>query len=88
MAGPPNDDPLELLAVTLVDIRATIDAQKRAVVHAQSSVEQFRHTKGKELLDDIVDCLQTIATDNRDLVDAVSVADAAVEALIASTTSS
>ncbi|HEY5618735.1 MAG TPA: hypothetical protein VIK60_12385 [Vicinamibacterales bacterium] len=85
MADSPTD-PLQLLAVTLVDIRATIDAQKRAVTNAQSSVEQFRHTKGKDSLGDIADCLKTIAADNRDLVDAVATADKTVKALIASVT--
>ena len=87
MAEPPKD-PLQLLAVTLVDIRATVDAQKRSVTHAQSSVEQFRHTKEKGSLEDIADCLKTITNDNRDLVDAITVADNALNTLIASVTDS
>jgi len=81
-------DPLELLAVTLVDMRATIETQRRAVTDAQSSVEQFRHTKARDSLEDIADCLKTMADENRDFVDEVVVAENALDALIASVTGS
>ena len=57
-----------MLSVTVMDIRATIESMLRSVTNAQSSIELFRHTRRKEALDDIGDCLTRIARD----ADAVS----------------
>jgi hypothetical protein len=63
---------LELLAVTLVDMRATVDSMKRAITHAQSSVEQFRHTKGKDSLADIADCLVELRNEEAAVAEAIA----------------
>ena len=51
------DDSLELLALNFMDIRTTVESMRRSVTGAQSSIEQYRHTQGKERLLDIEDCL-------------------------------
>ena len=57
----PGTDPhLQLLAVTLMDIRATVESMLRSVVNAQSSVEVFRHTSRRQSLEDISDCVEQL----------------------------
>ena len=51
------DDALEVLAVTIMDIRSTVESMRRSVTGAQSSIEQYRHTQSKDRLVDIADCL-------------------------------
>jgi len=54
----PNDDPeLEMLALTLMDLRATTESMRRSVTNAQASVEQYRHIQSSDRLADIADCL-------------------------------
>jgi hypothetical protein len=58
-----SDPHLQLLSVTVMDIRATIESMLRSVTNAQSSIEVFRHTRRKQSLDDIGDCLTRLARD-------------------------
>ena len=51
---------LELLAVLMMDVRATVESVRRSITNAQSSIEQFRHTHAKAQLDDIRDCLEQV----------------------------
>ena len=55
-----NPDRIELLAVMLVDLRATIDAQKRAIVSAQASAEEYRIARDQRSLADIGDTLSQL----------------------------
>jgi len=64
-----GENHLELLAVVLVDLRATADAMKRSITNAQSSVEQYRHTHQPELLGDIADCLDHLKREGGGLAD-------------------
>ena len=75
-------DRLDVLAVMLVDIRATVDAQKRAVTNAQASIEQFRHTRGKASLDDIAECLQQLTNDARAVIEGASDAHDTMHAIM------
>lgn len=68
MADVANPD-LELVAVMLVDMRATVDSMKRTITHAQSSVEQFRHVPEKAYLLDIADCLNQLLRESRTVAD-------------------
>lgn len=74
-------DQLEVVAVMLVDIRATVDAQKRAVANAQASIEQFRHTRGTALLDDVAACLEQVANDARAVIEAAADAHPILDAI-------
>jgi hypothetical protein len=58
MADPPND--LEVLAVLMMDVRATVESMRRSITNTQSSIEQFRHTHGRAQLDDIKECLEQL----------------------------
>ena len=51
--NPDKADQIELLAVMLVDLRATVDAEKRAIVTAQASAEEFRIARDRQSLADI-----------------------------------
>jgi uncharacterized phage infection (PIP) family protein YhgE len=75
-------DHLEVLAVTLVDIRAAVDAQKRAVTNAQASIEQFRHTRAKASLDDIAGSLKHLSDDGRAVAEAAAEADSSLRAIV------
>jgi hypothetical protein len=55
-----DPDALELLAVSLMDLRATTESMRRSVTNAQSSIEQYRHTRAADRLADIADCLQQL----------------------------
>jgi hypothetical protein len=72
---------LELLAVTLVDIRASIDAMKRSVTNAQSSVEQFRHTQNQEQIEDIADCFVNLTREAAEVTEAITSAGPQIDAL-------
>jgi hypothetical protein len=54
---PYQDTDLDMLALTLVDLRATTEAMRRSVTNAQASVEHYRHTRSSDRLTDIADCL-------------------------------
>ena len=71
---PDSPDDLEILAVLMMDVRATVDSMRRSITNAQSSIEQFRHTRNKTQLDDINDCLEQLVQECH------AVADAAAEA--------
>ena len=72
----------ELLAVTLMDIRATVESMRRSVDSAQSSVEQFRHKPRLERLLDIADCLKQMKKEAEIVLDSVGVAGEPLAALI------
>ena len=65
-------DRIELLAVMLVDLRATIDAQKRSVVSAQASVEEYRVRGDRASLDDIGESLAQLADQIRMLTEGLN----------------
>ena len=77
-----QSDHLEVLAVMLVDIRAAVDAQKRAVTNAQASIEQFRHTRAKASLDDIAESLKHLSDDGRAVTEAAAEADTTLRAIV------
>jgi phage-related protein len=81
MASAPDAE-LEILAVTLVDMRATTDSIKRSIVHAQSSIEQYRHTQSRAMLKDIESCLIEIRDSYKFLPQAATDADEALRALL------
>ena len=70
--GDAPDAHLELLAVLMMDVRATVESMRRSVTNAQSSIEQFRHTRDKAQLDDITDCLKQIVEESTDVTEAVA----------------
>jgi hypothetical protein len=72
---------LEILAVILVDLRATIDSMKRSVTNAQSSVEQFRHTQNEAQLTDIASCLDSLKQEVVTITETVSSAEPQLAAL-------
>ena len=77
-----QSDHLEVLAVMLVDIRAAVDAQKRAITNAQASIEQFRHTHAKASLDDIAESLKQLSEDGRAVTEAAAEADTTLRAIV------
>ena len=79
VADSAND--LEMLAVTLVDLRATIDSMKRSVTNAQSSVEQFRHTQNQDQIRDIANCFATLKSEVSTVTETLSTAEPQLEAL-------
>jgi hypothetical protein len=70
-----------MLAVSLVDLRATIDSMKRSVTNAQSSVEQFRHTGSQDQIDDIAKCFASLTREAGTVTEAVAVAEPQLEVL-------
>lgn len=72
MAKSPDD--LELLAVLMMDVRATVESMRRSVTNAQSSIEQLRHTYAATQVADIKDCLEQI------LKEAAAITDTTTEA--------
>jgi hypothetical protein len=58
MADTPSD--LEVLAVLMMDVRATVESMRRSITNTQASLEQFRHTRSKTQLEDIKDCLEQL----------------------------
>lgn len=59
----------------MVDARATVESMRRSVTNAQSSIEQFRHTRDKAQLDDIRDCLNRIRQECADVIESVTEAN-------------
>jgi hypothetical protein len=72
---------LELLAVLMMDVRATVESMRRSVTNAQSSIEQMRHTHNKAQLDDIRDCLKEITNECDVVIESVSEAKKPLAAL-------
>ena len=71
MAESPDDD-LELLAVLMMDVRATVDSMRRSITNTQSSIEQFRHTHRKEQIDDVQKCLEQLTDECRVITEAIA----------------
>jgi hypothetical protein len=76
-----NPARIELLAVMLVDLRATIDAEKRAVVSAQASAEEFRIGRDHQSLGDIADTLAQLSEQARVLSDGLDEARKVLKAI-------
>ena len=72
---------LDLLAVTLVDIRATIEDQHRAIRNAQASLDKFQYTQDRDVLRDITSCIGVIRDHAATLATATSWADEAIQRL-------
>lgn len=72
----------EIVAVALVDMRATVEAIRRNLTSAQSSVEQHRHIRSKATLADIDDCITDLTHNARALTDIAADARKAVDAVI------
>ena len=62
-------DRIDMLAVMLVDLRASIDAQKRCVVSAQASAEEYRAGRDHQSLDDIAHALAQMTEQARAVAD-------------------
>jgi septal ring factor EnvC (AmiA/AmiB activator) len=67
----PPDDDLQLLAVLMMDVRATVDSMRRSITNTQSSIEQFRHTHSKEQIDDVQKCLEQLTDECRVITEAI-----------------
>ena len=65
----PQPDQIDLVAVMLLDLRATSDAQKRCIASAQASAEEYRVGRDPRSLDDIGDALAKAAEQARVLAD-------------------
>ena len=79
LAERPTD--LEILAVSLVDLRATLDSMRRAVTNAQASVEQFRHTRNQDQIDDIASCFVKLTNEACTVTESVAQAEPQLAAL-------
>ena len=77
----PDHDPLELLAVSLMDLRATTDSMRRTITNAQSSIEQYRHTRAADRLADIADCLQQLRAEATNVTNVTGQAEKALKQL-------
>jgi hypothetical protein len=77
------DDALELLSLNVMDVRTTVESMRRSVTSAQSSIEQYRHTQGKDRLLDIQDCLAELVQEGVALEESVAHATKYLEELIA-----
>jgi hypothetical protein len=73
---------LEVLAVTLMDIRATAESLRRSVTNAQSSIEQFRHTAAKGHLTAVGSCLMQIRKEADIIGDSAAEAEAPLRSLL------
>ena len=76
------EETIELLSVTFMDIRATVESMRRSVTGAQSSIEQYRHTQGKDRLVDIADCLAQLALEAVALEESMKNANKDLEGLL------
>ena len=72
---PLKDDDLQLLSVMLMDLRSTVEAMRRSVTNAQSSIEQYRHTQSQLHLEDIADCLFQLRRECTIVTDSAAKAD-------------
>lgn len=57
------DHDLELLALTLMDVLATVQSMRRTVTNAQAGIERLRHGRSNELLDDLKRCLTQLSNE-------------------------
>lgn len=55
-----NADDLELLSVTLMDIRATVESMRRSVTNAHADIERLRHGVKPDVVDDLRRCIDAI----------------------------
>ena len=76
----PHPDPIELLAVMLLDLRATVDAEKRAIVNAQASAEEYRMTRDRRSLTDVGESLAHVTECARGLFDGLKEANKVLQA--------
>ena len=65
----------------LVDLRATVDAEKRAVVSAQASAEEFRLARDHQSLGDIANTLAQLTEQARVLSDGIDEARKVLKAI-------
>lgn len=79
---PVADADLELLATTLMDIRATVDSMRRSLTNAQSSIEQYRHTRSKDVLSDVSNCLEYLTDEGSGVSEAIAEATRAIQVLL------
>jgi len=77
----PRADQIELLTVMLVDLRATIDAEKRAIVNAQASAEEYRIARDRQSLADIEESLAQVTDCARVLTDGLTEANRVLKAV-------
>ena len=68
----PQPDQIDLVAVMLLDVRATSDAQKRCIASAQASAEEYRVGRDPRSLDDIGDALAKAAEHTRVLAEGLT----------------
>ena len=78
-----QDFDLDLLALTLVDLRATTEAMRRSVTNAQASVEHYRHTLSDDRLTDIADCLTHLRREAGVALESTRHAEQSIGALLA-----
>jgi len=82
----PQPDRIDLLAVMLVDLRATVDAEKRAIVNAQASAEEYRVARDRQSLTDISEALGQLNDHVRMLSDGLKEATKVLRAVRAGAT--
>jgi len=80
---PDQDTDLDILALTLVDLRATTESMRRSVTNAQASVEQYRHTRSSDRLTDIADCLNHLRREAGVVLESTRHAEQSIGTLLA-----
>lgn len=78
---PDRSNHLDLLAVTLIDIRATIEDQHRAIRNAQASLDKFRYTQNPDALRDLASCIGVIRDHAATLATSTAWADEGIQRL-------
>jgi hypothetical protein len=56
----------------MMDVRATVESMRRSITNTQSSIEQFRHTRGKEQIEDVQNCLTQLTHECRIITEAIA----------------
>ena len=77
-----HDNELDILALTLVDLRATTESMRRSVTNAQASVEHYRHTRSTDRLTDIADCLSHLRREAGIVIESTGHAEQSVGTLL------
>jgi hypothetical protein len=72
---------LELLAATLMDIRATVESMRRTVTSAQAGIERLRHDDSRELHDDLTRCIAQLNAEAGVVTESISTCDKPLAAL-------
>ena len=54
---------LDMLSVTMMDVRATVESMRRSVTSAQADVERLRHGVDADVIADLRRCLDALATE-------------------------